>query len=245
MFKITVHSHKTSACDRLAGQVETAIKAMGLFVERDKSSQSASQYLYVGPDEDALDLKIRVSDHDDRHGGSHWLYDVDAPLASIVERVAKHFGRAVPDGFRTDQIAARQGAGSKAAATRRQAATDWETAAVVTLIEAIGPDVKTPGKPALGKQFDSLFGVQPRAVRQRVVQAVIDRREREALEQAASEAVAAANGNIDQLVGLIIKAPYRSPLQRKAKEFLHGLVGDQTYAGLRPTGVSRSEWSLA
>lgn len=238
-------SMKSSACDQKASQIEAAIKAMGLCVEREKSRQSASQYLYVGSDEDTLDLKIRVSDHEDLYGGSHWLYNVDAPLAPILERLAKHFGRDVPDGFRADQIAARQEIARKAAATRRQAATDWEATAVAALIATIGPDVKTPGKASLGKQFDSLFGAHPRAVRQRVVQAVVVQRARDAEKTAALAAIAAVDGNIDQLVALIVRAPFLSALRRLGKDASRDLVGDQAYAGLRPAGVSRSEWSLS
>ena len=243
MFKTIEHSHKTSACAHLTGQIEAAATAMGLIVERDTSRQSASHYLYIGADEDALTLKIRVSDHDDQHGGSDWRYCHDAALAPIVERLAEHYGRPVPAGFSAEDLASRSATARKAVDTRRQKADDWEARAVAALLGALQPISKIPGKPTLGNLFDQAFGDRPRAERQRVVQAVIDHLKADAEEAAALEAIAAVGSDPTLLVGLIQRAPYRSILQKKAKAALLALVGPETYSALRPAGESRFAWS--
>lgn len=160
-------SSKTGECRRLAEHIAAAARQMGLTADLDPSRISASHYVMVCSDEGDDLVKIRCSDHDDRHGGSDWhAWAGECPSATI-QQVADHFGRAVPAGYTAADYAARSLAAKTRAATRSAALKDTEADMVAAVIGAL-EGAKNISSLAAGKAIDALFPAIPRAQRQRM-----------------------------------------------------------------------------
>lgn len=109
-FGSTNYRSAIAACDRIAGQITRAAEAMGLEARRDKSAVSASEYVLVRlADEDETVVKVRVSDHGDRHGGADYRVYCDARAGGVtgdgswldcVAWIAERAGKPLPASVR-------------------------------------------------------------------------------------------------------------------------------------------------
>lgn len=226
-FRASSLSYKTGECRRIAAQINDAATAMGLISSVDASRVSASHYVYIVENEDGEAVKIRVSDHDDRHGGSDWYHwDGQCPSATIA-RVASHFGLAVPAQFTAAAYAARGVAATKAAVTRWTNKRATEAEMLTCVIAALQAE-KTPGPVVAGGVVDRLYAGIPRAQRSRMVGSAsyIVIRER---------ALSAAAGDEAALLGLAGR-------YTEARAALFALVGPDRFAKMRPSGFLRSSW---
>ena len=229
-FTKAAYSNKTGLCRRLAAHIAAAAAAMDLVASLDPSRQSASHYVYVSADSEGEDqIKIRCSDHPDRHGGSDWHAWSDACPSLTIARLAAHFGRAVPSGYRPGDYAARSIAAQAAAATRGRAkrATEKEMSDAVAGAMTAAP---SSSPVAAGKMVDRLYPGIPRAQRQRIAQTVSSIVSRD-------RAIAAAARNEAALVSLAAR-------YAEARVALLDLVGADRFAGLRPAGCPRTLWKV-
>jgi len=229
-FTKCLRSNKTGECRRLADHISAAANAMGLVSEVDASRHSASHYVYVVAQSDAnAQIKIRCSDHDDRHGGSDWhTWNGECPSTTIA-RVARHFGRAVPFGYRPEDYATRSATAQAAAATRRQARRGTEVEMIAAVVEAMQA-AKNVSTVAAGKVVDGMHPAIPRAQRQRIAAAASATVTRD-------RSIAAAAGNETVLAQLATRYP-------EAMAALFGLVGPERFPELRPAGYPRSCWKV-
>jgi len=228
-FTKSLRSNKTGECRRLADHISAAAAAMGLVSEVDVSRQSASHYVYVAASADADEqIKIRCSDHDDRHGGSDWhTWNGECPSATIA-RLASHFGCAVPVGYRPGDYAARSATAQAAAATRSQARRATEAEMIAAVIEAM--QTANVSAVAAGKVVDGLHPAIPRAQRQRIAAAASATVTRD-------HAIAAAAGDETAIAKLATR-------HREAMAALFALVGPERFPALRPAGYPRSCWKV-
>lgn len=229
-FTKSLRSNKTGECRRLADHIAAAAEAMGLVASVDASRQSASHYVYVATSDDADEkIKIRCSDHDDRHGGSDWYTWARECPSTTIARLASHFGRTVPTGYRPEDYTARSAKGKAAAAARSKARQASEAEMVAAVIEEIETH-KTASKLAAGKVVDGLYPSIPRAQRQRIAEAASSVVIRD-------RAIAAAAGDETALAALAVRFT-------EAKVVLLALVGPDRFLQLRPTGFPRSCWKV-
>ncbi len=196
----------------------------------DASRQSASHYVYVAASAEADEqIKIRCSDHADRHGGSDWhTWNGECPSITIA-RLADHFGCAVPIGYRPEDYAARSATAQAAAATRSQARRATEAEMIAAVIEAM-QTAKNVSAVAAGKVVDGLHPALPMAQRQRIANAASATVTRD-------RAIAAAAGDETALAKLATRHP-------EAMAALFGLVGPERFPALRPSGYPRSCWRV-
>ena len=223
-------SNKIGECRRLADHVATAAQAMGLVASVSQSLVSASHYVLVASSADAEDaIKIRCSDHSDRHGGSDWYaWAGDCPSATIA-RLAAHFGVAVADGYRPADYVARSEAAAQAAATRSAARRSTEAEMVEAVVAGLAGK-KTASKLVAGRVVDGLYPSIPRAQRQRIAaeaSRVVTR----------DRAIAAAGDDENALAALGAK-------YAEARASLFALVGPLRFGRLRPAGFPRSCWTV-
>jgi len=224
------YSNKTGLCRRLAEHIAAAAAAMDLVVSLDPSRQSASHYVYVSADTESEDqIKIRCSDHADRHGGSDWHAWSDACPSLTIARLAAHFCRAVPSGYRPEDYNARSIAAQAAAAARGRAkrATEREMSDVVANAMTA---VRSSSPVAAGKVVDQLYPGIPRAQRQRLAQTVSSAVSRD-------RAIAAAAMNEAALASLAVR-------YAEARVALLDQVGADRFAALRPAGCPRALWKV-
>ena len=168
MFTKSIYSHKAGACDRLASQIASAARAMGLHAETTASGVSASRYVYIGATEDAETLlKIRCSDHDDKHGGSDWQAWADSCPSQTIARLAAHYSLPIPAGYSAADYAARS-ATALAAGAARAAARHATEDQMIAAISARLAGQKARSKVAAGRIVDEVYGALPRAQRQRI-----------------------------------------------------------------------------
>lgn len=230
LFK-TYLSLKVGECRRLANQIASAAKAMGLAADVDKSRVSASTYVTVSDDTKEAGMlqmvKIRCSDHDDHHGGSDWYaWAGDCPSKTIA-RVAAVFGRAVPEGYREEDYKKRSAVAIAAATARRLA----NVANEATMVQAAARDVPLTSNLSLvaaGRIVDKRFPALPRAQRQRLaakLSGLITKKFK----------LAQAAGNEAALAEL-------GKNYHEAREALFDLVGPDRFVSLRPSGFPRSHW---
>ena len=229
-FTKSLRSNKTGECRRLADHIAAAAQAMGLSAAVDWSRQSASHYVYVTSSEETDDLiKIRCSDHTDKHGGSDWYaWAGECPSATIA-RLADHFRRAVPAGYRPEDYAARSAKAEAAAATRSKARRATEADMVAAVTESLAGH-KTASALVAGKVVDSLYPAIPRAQRQRIANAASYAAIRD-------RDIVAAAGDVTALVDLARRYD-------EAKAVLFSLVGPDRFPALRPAGYPRSFWKV-
>lgn len=231
-FRKSHRSLKIGECRGNAEQIEAAAQAMGLLTRTEDSRLSASCYVYVtrAPDDGQDWLKIRCSDHADKHGGSDWQHWADTTdLAETIARLAAHFECPVPAKYAAEAYAARSAAAAGAAATRRESrrATEAEMFAAV-ILELLA--AKTPGAVAAGRIVDQIYPDIARALRQRLANSASDVVVRE-------RALAAAAGNEAALLKLATRYD-------AARSALFALVGAERFAALRPAGYPRSSWKV-
>lgn len=167
-FTTSARSAKAGDCLRLANLIAKAAEAMGLHATLQKSRLSASHYVYVTSEDD--DAKIRCSDHDDKHGGADLLAWVGTCPSVAIARLAARFGRAVPEGFRAEDFAARSAQAKVTASARIQARQGVESAMTAAVVEALTGH-KTASKLAAGRALDALYPSISRAQRQRIADA--------------------------------------------------------------------------
>ena len=229
-FAKQLHSNKHAACERIARHISRAAVAMGLWPWIAESALSASHYVYVATDKDADDqIKVRVSDHADRYGGSHIYAWHDECVSIAIAKLAKHFGRAVPAGYSADDYARRRAAARAAATKRGQTRRDAE----VRIIEDVVAELRVSGRTsatAAGQIIDALHPSMPRAQRQRIAYAA------SYAARVAGEIVA-ARGDENKLRDLA--ATYD-----EAKAALVEMVGPDRFRALRPAGYPRSLWTV-
>lgn len=224
---------KIGECHRLANHIADAAKAMGLSAHIYESRLSASHYVTVNDETKdtgmTQEVKIRCSDHDDRHGGSDWQAWAGTCPSKTIARVAAKFGRSIPKGYREEDYKKRSEAAIATGTARRQANMAKETA----MVQAVARDVPLTGRlsrTAAGRILDKHFPALPRAQRQRLafdLSCLITKNFK--LTQAA--------GNEAALAELGRRYP-------EAREALFSLVGQDRFAALRPTGFPRSLWTI-
>ena len=228
---------KYAETDRILETLSRACRAMGLIVDADSSGLSASRYLSVAQivngDVEYL-VKVRVSDHADRHHTSqrHSRNDVSVicgdSIAQAIAEIAERCGRVVPAEYTVEAFAARSRAASAAADTRDAARRDDEARMLNAVISRVSA-MRNLGLPAAGRIVDELHGNLPRAQRQRIAaHAVAIVRERREVE--------AAGDDLVKLAELTLR--YES-----ARARLVGLVADvNAWRELRPAGYPRTMW---
>jgi hypothetical protein len=224
--------------DRILDTLSRACRAMGLIVDADSSGLSASRYLNVAQADEHGDveylLKVRVSDHEDRHRTSqqHSRNDISVlcgdSVAQAIADIAERCGRVVPAEYTVEAFAARSRAASAAADTRGATRRDDEARMLSAVLERVG-SVRNLGLAAAGRIVDELHGALPRAQRQRLAsQAVAVVRERREVEAAGCDPVKLAE----------LSLRYES-----ARARLVGLVADvNAWRALRPAGYPRTMW---
>jgi hypothetical protein len=229
ILRASIHSYKTGDCRRLAEHIRDAAVAMGLESSINKSRLSASHYVYVAANEESDDrLKIRCSDHDDKHASSDWYCWAGECPSKIIARIADHFGVAVPAGYRAEDYGARSAAAKKAATTRRATAQATEAEMIAAVVKAM-TGAKSIGAVAAGRAIDQVYPSIPRAQRQRLAGEISRRLERD-------RAIAAAGDDPVKLAPLAVRYP-------EAKAILRSLVSEEQFKSLRPAGCPRSYWS--
>jgi hypothetical protein len=224
--------------DRIIETLSRACRAMGLVVDADSSGLSASRYLNVAQADEHGDveylLKVRVSDHENRHRSSqqHSRNDMSVlcgdSVAQAIADIAGRCGRVVPAEYTVEAFAARSRAASAAADTRDKQRRDDESRMLSAVIDRVSA-ARNLGLPAAGRIVDELHGALPRAQRQRIAaQAVAIVRERREVETAGDDLV--------KLAELTLR--YES-----ARARLVGLVADvNAWRALRPAGYPRTMW---
>lgn len=165
-FTARPRSNKNSDCRRLASSIAKAARAMGLEAGIESSRVSASHYVYVADGPEAEPVKIRVSDHDDRYGADWHAWAGEHP-SDTIERMADHFGRSIPAGFRRDDFDKASARAKEAARVRSRAAFAAEKAMVAAVVEAMEGD-RLISTIATGKKIDEMFPGIPKAKRQRM-----------------------------------------------------------------------------
>lgn len=229
-FTKSLRSNKTGECRRLAKHIAAAAAAMGLVADVDASRQSASHYVCVAATVEADEqIKIRCSDHDDKHGGSDWYTWAGECPSRIIARLAIHFGAVVPTGYRPEDYSARSETAKAAAATRSQARRATEADMIAAVIEAMHT-AKNISTVAAGKVVDGLYPAIPRAQRQRIAYAGSNAVTRD-------RAIAAAAGDETALAELARRYD-------EAKVALFELVGAERFPSLRPSGYPRTCWKV-
>ena len=229
-FAKQLHSNKHAACERIARHISRAAVAMGLWPWIDESALSASHYVYVATDKDADDqIKVRVSDHADRYGGSDIYAWHDECVSTAIAELAEHFGRAIPAGYRAEDYARRSAAVRAVATKRRQARRDAEER-IVAEVKAEMLASGAASAVAAGRIIDAMHPTIPRAQRQRIAYAA------SYAARVAGE-IAAARGDENQLRDLA--ATYD-----EAKAALVEMVGPDRFRALRPAGYPRSLWTV-
>lgn len=241
-FRKPLLSYKGTACARLADHIAEAAQAMGLEASTDKSRQSASQYVYVhdvADEECERDLKIRCSDHSDKHGGSDWqVWDDECPSATIA-RVAAHYGREVPAGYRAGDYARRAEAAAKAAATRGNAKWGAEQNMRNDVIAALRNE-KDASRVGAGRIIDRLFPGVPRAQRQRMAEhaSYVVKSERARADE--FKAVEKANGNLEKLLAIAERKKSVA-----ARDAIRALVAQDEFSRMKPANWFKSQWNKA
>lgn len=229
-FTKSLRSNKTSECRRLAVHISAAASAMGLASEVEASRQSASHYVHVSrPDLADEQIKIRCSDHDDRHGGSDWLTWSGECPSSTIARLASYFGCTVPVGYRAEDYLTRSANAQSAAATRSQARLEGEATMVASVVDAMRSSQNVSAV-AAGKVVDTLHPSITRAQRMRIANAASAVLTRD-------RAIAAAAGDEAALAKLAARHP-------EAMSALFNLVGPERFQALRPAGYPRSFWKV-
>jgi hypothetical protein len=235
-FRASNWSHKNGACQRLAEQIAHAAEAMGLRARIDASRLSASRYVVVtkagdeDEDSDYERLKIRCSDHEDRYGGSDWQVWAGACPSGTIVRMAAHFSRPVPTGYRKEDYEARSLAAQKAQKSRQAIRKAAENEILAQLVDRLR-DERLTSKIVAGRILDGIAPGIPKAMRARLATTAshlvtTDRQIRDAVD----------NHRIEDLVRLAI-------INRAAQSVLLELVGEEQYLSLRPSGFPRSMWS--
>lgn len=229
-FTKSTYSNKTGECRRLADHIAAAAAAMGLVADVDASRQSASHYVYVSTSADADEqIKIRCSDHSDRHGGSDWYtWNGECPSITIA-RMADHFGRPVPAGYRWEDYVARSATAKAAARIRNQDRQATEAEMIAAVVEAMRT-AKSVSKLAAGKVVDGMYPAIPRAQRQRIAYDAVAAITRD-------RAIAGAAGDETALADLATRYP-------QAMAVLFNTVGPERFAALRPAGFPRPCWQV-
>jgi len=173
-FQKSDRTHKGTECNRLAAHIQKAAKAMDLCATFDKSCISASTYVYVSlPEDDNRDvepLKIRCSDHADKHTGTDWYAWSDECPSKAISRLAEYFDRPVPKGYSEADYSKRSNSAGSAALIRSFAAADKEKEMISVITETIS-STKTASKVEAWKVIDKEFPGIPRAQRQRIAMA--------------------------------------------------------------------------
>lgn len=229
-FTKSLRSNKTGECRRLADHIAAAATTMGLVAVVDASSQSASHYVCVAADAEADEqIKVRCSDHDDKHGGSDWYAWAGECPSRIIARLAAHFERVVPAGYRPEDYAARSETAKAAAAARSQARRATEAEMVAAVIDTLRTG-KNVSAVAAGKVVDGLHPAIPRAQRQRIAYAASAAVTRD-------RAIAAAADDEIALAKLATRHP-------EAMMALFSLVGAERFPSLRPAGYPGSCWKI-
>jgi hypothetical protein len=229
-------SHKVSTCRRLAKQIAEAAAFMGIATFINKSSISASHYVYASKKEiDSTNnevviktIKIRCSDHKDRHNGSDWSTGhADCPSKTIV-RMAEHFNCEIPDYYTPESYATRSDISKRAAQKRECTRQATETNMVTNIIKSLKKE-KVISAIKAGKIIDIMYSDVPRAQRQRMA----CKSSQEAVKQRHLET---ANGDVVALTNLTYK-------YNEAKSMLFTLVGAEQFKRLRPLGYPRPCWT--
>lgn len=235
-FTKSVYSHKSSQTTALAEKIANAARAMGLSADIAQSNLSASRYVYVSRGDVDAPLKIRVSDHVDKHGGSDFDVRVGEGENGIetIGRIASVFGVEVPERYTTAAQAAREATAGEAAATRRRAADAAEKEMRARLTVALS-DAPNKSKIVAGTLADELFPGIPRAQRQRLARDAADDVRQESL-------LTAAAGDEQALLALAAKGPHTTG--ERAKQMLYDAVGAERFKALRPAGYPRNYWNV-
>ena len=227
-FSTSARSFKTGDCRRLADHISDAASAMGLDASVSTSRVSASHYVYVATNEESDDqIKIRCSDHDDKHASSDWYCWAGECPSKIIARLAAHFSVAVPAGYRADDYQARSTSAKKAAKTHRVTAQATEAEMIAAVVESMA-DAKSIGPVAAGRAVDQIYPSIPRAQRQRMAAEASRKivRDREIAKAGSNEAaLAALAGRYDE-----------------ARVMLRAMVGPERFNELRPAGYPRRYW---
>lgn len=101
---------------------------MGLQTWQHASTLSASRYVtvsYEAKTDEETDhmVKVRVSDHDDRYGGSDlWAWAGECP-SQVISQIADEFECEVPARYTAEAFQRRRDAARKAAANRKPTAS--------------------------------------------------------------------------------------------------------------------------
>jgi hypothetical protein len=234
-FHPSTRSNKTGECRRIAKHIADAAQAMGLVATLDKSRVSASHYVIVSQSKEDEGIKIRISDHDDKHGGSDWYcWAGDCP-SQIIRRIADHFGRFVPQGYRPSDYALRSQSALKAAETRREGKASDE-AEMLSEIQSRLSTAPSASKVAAGKIIDALYPGIARAQRQRLAEAA-------SVEVTFKRTLATAIAASD--TATLAKLIVQNALERKhaAQAALYDLVGAEQYTALRPERYPKAAWA--
>lgn len=212
--------------------VEKLIDQLGLTSYGDSSRISASRYLVVGRSDQDDTVKIRISDHDDRHGGND--YNLFVPVGSspdyrsLIEFLGNHFDCQEKAQTLIRKLEIRQEASRRAAETRREKAIQTHAEIVNQLVAWL----------QAGNRLQKSGTGLPRSVNLRHISEV---------PLLAGLPKATAKKLLDRAL-LVIQAPQidaQEQARRKAQSEWAKVwgVAYQAHMQKRPPGVSRYSWN--